>query len=155
MTSQEIHALLTGILRKLFKDETLVARADLAARDVRGWDSLAHIHLILEVERCFNIKFAFMEIAEFKNIGELVQIVEKKLEMYGRLTGIMREVFEDETLIALPEVKAPDVKGWDSLAHIHFVLEVERGFKVKFTTREIAELENVGGLAKIVEKKLS
>jgi acyl carrier protein len=57
-------------------------------------------------------------------------------------------------LTARPDIKAQDVPGWDSLAHIRFVLEVERGFKVKFATSEIAKFGNIGELAEMVEKKL-
>ena len=76
-------------------------------------------------------------------------------EAYERLTVIMRKVFKDETLVVRPEMTAQNVKGWDSLAHIRLVLEVERGFKVKFTTTEIAAFKNVGELANLVEKKLA
>ena len=75
-------------------------------------------------------------------------------EVYELLTAVMRKVFKDPTLVARPDIKADDVPGWDSLAHIRFVLEVQRGFKVKFATSEIAEFANIGELAAIVEKKL-
>lgn len=75
-------------------------------------------------------------------------------ETYERLTGIMRKVFKDETLVARPEMTARDVKAWDSLAHIRLLLEIERGFRVKFTTAEIAGFDNVGELAELVENKL-
>lgn len=76
-------------------------------------------------------------------------------EVYELLTTIMQKVFKDQTLIARPEIRAQDVAGWDSLAHIRFVLEVERGFKVKFATSEIAKFANIGELATMVEKKLA
>jgi acyl carrier protein len=75
-------------------------------------------------------------------------------EVYELLTAIMRKVFKDQTLVARPEIRAQDVTGWDSIAHIRFVLEVERGFKVKFATTEIAKFGNIGELAEMVEKKL-
>ena len=76
-------------------------------------------------------------------------------EVYELLTVIMQKVFKDQTLIARPDIRAQDVSGWDSLAHIRFVLEVERGFKVKFATSEIAKFASIGELAKMVEKKLA
>ena len=79
MSSQEVYELLTTIMRKIFKDQTLTARPDIKAQDVPGWDSLAHIRFVLEVERGFKVKFATSEIAKFSNIGELAEMVEKKL----------------------------------------------------------------------------
>jgi acyl carrier protein len=79
VSSQEVYELLTGIMRKVFKDQTLVARPEITAQDVKGWDSLAHIRLVLEIERGFKVKFSTSEIAKFRNIGELAEMVEKKL----------------------------------------------------------------------------
>ena len=78
MACEQTYDRLTGIMRTLFKEETLVARPELTAREVKRWDSLAHIRFILAVERAFAIKFATSEIAKFKNVGELADLIEKK-----------------------------------------------------------------------------
>jgi acyl carrier protein len=75
-------------------------------------------------------------------------------QVYEKLSGIMRKVFKDEGLVAQPAMTATDVKGWDSLAHIRLVLEVERGFRVKFATAEIGRFGNIGELANMIEQKL-
>ena len=74
-------------------------------------------------------------------------------EVYDSLTALFRNVFEDETLVAKPELTADDVAGWDSLANLRLMLTVQKAFGVKFTAHEITSLNNVGELAALVEAK--
>jgi acyl carrier protein len=74
-------------------------------------------------------------------------------DLYSRLTSIFREVFENDALVATPELMARDVEGWDSLNHIRLVLTVQKAFGVKFAAHEIANLQNVGQLAALIQKK--
>jgi len=47
---------------------------------VDGWDSLAHIRLMLTVERTFKVKFSTPEIGKLANVGGLVALIETKLQ---------------------------------------------------------------------------
>ena len=47
---------------------------------------------------------------------------------------------------------AADVEGWDSLQHVTLILSIERAFGIKFTSKQVAKLENVGEMAALVEK---
>jgi acyl carrier protein len=76
-------------------------------------------------------------------------------EIYTRLTKIMRDVFDDDTLVATPELTASDVKEWDSVNHITLVVAVEQEFGIKFNTAELEKMKNVGHLAEQIEKKLA
>jgi acyl carrier protein len=73
----------------------------------------------------------------------------------SRLTPLMQECFDDDDVVATPELTAADVAGWDSLAHVRFMLTVERAFGVKFSAAEMASFENVGQLAEAIATKLS
>ena len=56
-----------------------------SAKNIKNWDSLAHINIILNIERMFKIKFKVSEIAELKNVGEMVDLILKKknnLDLY-------------------------------------------------------------------------
>ena len=75
-------------------------------------------------------------------------------EIYDGLTQILRDVFDDERLVATPTMTAEDVEGWDSLTHIRFALSVERFFKVKFSASEIGKLQNVGEFVDLIRAKL-
>jgi len=74
-------------------------------------------------------------------------------ESMERMQAVFRDVFDDEGLVLRPEMTAEDVETWDSLTHINLIVAIEREFKVKFTTAEVASLKNVQDLAALVEKK--
>jgi len=74
-------------------------------------------------------------------------------QIYGRLAVIFEDVFDEDWIELTPDLSAKDVDGWDSLTHIRLVLTIERTFKIKFSTAEIAKLENVGDLVRLIEKK--
>jgi acyl carrier protein len=74
-----IYAQLTQILQNVFNDDSLVARADLIASDVAGWDSFAHLRLMMTVERTFKVRFTAMQISSLKNVGELATLIESRL----------------------------------------------------------------------------
>jgi acyl carrier protein len=74
--------------------------------------------------------------------------------IYEQLTSIFRDVFEDDTLVPTPTMKADDVEEWDSLNHINLMVAIETRFKIKFKTAEIESLRDVGHLVEIIEKKV-
>lgn len=74
-------------------------------------------------------------------------------KIYGQLTDIFHEVFEDQSIVPTPEMKASDVPEWDSLNHINLMVAVEARFKIKFKTAELESLRNVGHLVEMIEKK--
>lgn len=77
MTRQEIFEKLNGVFSDVFDDDITVTDETTAA-DIEGWDSLNHITLISEVEDSFGIKLSMKEVLGLKNVGELVDIIEKK-----------------------------------------------------------------------------
>jgi len=76
-------------------------------------------------------------------------------EIYDRLTGILQDVFDDDTLVATPELTAHDVKDWDSVNHITLVVALEEEFHIKFKTAELEKMKNVGQMVEHIESKLS
>jgi len=70
------------------------------------------------------------------------------------LTGIIRQVFEDDALVARDDMTAADVEKWDSLSHIDLITTIERAFRVRLTTREVTSLKNLGDAADLIQKKL-
>jgi acyl carrier protein len=75
------------------------------------------------------------------------------LEIIKRITPIFRDVLDNDDLIITPATTAADVDGWDSLAHIHLVVSIEKAFKMRFSAEEVSSLENVGDLAALILKK--
>ena len=74
----EIHLVVEGIFRDLFRDESLAIHAETSAKDIEGWDSLAHITLIVAIEKKFGIKFKLAELQELCNVGDILALVKTK-----------------------------------------------------------------------------
>ncbi len=72
-----------------------------------------------------------------------------------KLHDVFRDVFNDDELTIHRGTAAEDVDGWDSLQHVALVVNVENAFGVKFTSREVAGLKNVGGLVDLIDQKRS
>jgi acyl carrier protein len=75
----DIHAKLTEIFREVFMDDTIVLTDQLTANDVEGWDSFAHLNIILAVENSFDIAISDEESPGLKNIGDMIQLIRNKL----------------------------------------------------------------------------
>lgn len=74
-------------------------------------------------------------------------------EIYDRLTKVFREVFDDDEIVARPDLTASDVEEWDSLKHVRLILSVENAFKICFSASEVSNLKNVADLAKVIQSK--
>jgi acyl carrier protein len=72
----------------------------------------------------------------------------------ARLNLVFRDVFDDEDLEISTVTTADDVEGWDSLMHVTLMLRVEKAFGVRFTSSQVAGLENVGQLVDLIDAKL-
>jgi acyl carrier protein len=75
-------------------------------------------------------------------------------EIYGALTEIFRDVFMRDDLTLRPELTAKDVPGWDSFKQIEIIIAIEEKYQIKFRTRELDGLHNVGDLARTVLAKI-
>jgi len=76
------------------------------------------------------------------------------MELMAQLNEVFRDVFSDDTIEIQATTTAKDIDDWDSLNHVNLIVAVEKRFGVKFTTREVSGLANVGALAQLIEKKL-
>ena len=81
MDNAKIYAELTAIFHNVFDDGDLVLAPETNAKQVDGWDSLAHLRLILSVERVFGVKFSAAETGKLKNVGELAALIDRKLSI--------------------------------------------------------------------------
>ena len=79
MDTVQIYSQLTGIFQDVFDEDSIEVTPELSAKDVDGWDSLAHIRLILTVERAFKIKFSTSEIGKMENVGDLVALIQARV----------------------------------------------------------------------------
>jgi acyl carrier protein len=70
------------------------------------------------------------------------------------LNDVFRDVFDDPAIMVRDEMTAKDVPAWDSVSHIDMICAVEQKFGIKVTTREVANLKNVGELAALIGRKV-
>ena len=80
MKKEEIIEKINEIFRDLFDDDSLVVNENTTSSDIEDWDSLVHIHLLIDVENTFGIKFSMNEAASLKNVGMMVDIIYEKLQ---------------------------------------------------------------------------
>ncbi len=74
-----VHPRMQQVLREVFDDDDLVVTDSTTAADVEDWDSLAHVSIIVALEREFGIRFTAAEASEVENVGALRQMIELKL----------------------------------------------------------------------------
>jgi acyl carrier protein len=74
-------------------------------------------------------------------------------EVYGKLTEIFQDVFDEDDLEVTPDMTADDVSGWDSLSHVRLILTVSKAFGIKFSASETGSFKNVGELAAAISRK--
>jgi len=68
-----------NVFRRVFHNSHLEIKVTDTAHSIPGWDSLTHMTLINELEIDFKITFTFEEVSSFKNIGDMIHLISKKL----------------------------------------------------------------------------
>jgi acyl carrier protein len=81
--------------------------------------------------------------------------METQSSLLLEVEGIFREVLENDAIVLQPQTIADDIEEWDSLSHIHLVVEMEKHFGIKFSSLEIQSWNNVEDLIKTIETKTS
>lgn len=79
MNDDNIYAQLRDIIADVLDQPDVQINADTAADNVEGWDSFAHINIVVAAEARFKIKFKTAEIEEVRNVGEFVDLIKKKM----------------------------------------------------------------------------
>ena len=77
MSRDEIFEALSGVFEQVLGRPVELGEETTGA-DVDGWDSVAHVMLILASEREFGVRFESSEIANAANVGEFVSLIESK-----------------------------------------------------------------------------
>ena len=69
----------------------------------------------------------------------------------GKIQSIVQDILDNESLNINEQTEATDVEGWDSLAHINIVSQVESEFGVRFSLDELARFSTVGKIIEAVQ----
>lgn len=79
MSREEMLKKVNEIFWDVFDDDSIVVTEETTAADIEDWDSLTHITLISEVENEFDFTFAMKDVLGMKNVGEMLDIIEKQI----------------------------------------------------------------------------
>ena len=74
-----IYKELEKIFRIILDNNKISLNKDTTAKKIKAWDSLAHINIILSIEKHFNFRFSPEEIYNFKKIEDLVNTISKNI----------------------------------------------------------------------------
>lgn len=77
-----------------------------------------------------------------------------KTQVLEKLQQIFREVFENDEITITPLMTSEDIDEWDSLSHMVLVSEIQKRFKIKFSSKESYSWSNIGELADCIIAKL-
>lgn len=80
MNRSEAFEKLDAIFQDEFDDATLHVTDATTANDIEDWDSLAHINLIVAIEKTFGMKFTMDEVTGMKNAGEMMDCILKRID---------------------------------------------------------------------------
>jgi acyl carrier protein len=79
MGEQDISNALESVFHEVFDDPSITIHRDMTAQELQQWDSFNHVRLIVAVEECFEINFSTTEVADLKNVGELIDLISSHL----------------------------------------------------------------------------
>ena len=71
---------LQPIFHDVFDDDTIVVTNETNADMIEDWDSLSHIRLVAAITKHFGVKFGLGELQDLKNVGDMVELIVRKLE---------------------------------------------------------------------------
>ena len=75
MSEDSITAGLTEVFHEVFDDNSIVLRREMTAGDIEGWDSMAHLRLILAIERRFAVRLPSTKVAGLTNVGDMMDLI--------------------------------------------------------------------------------
>ncbi|HLG87700.1 MAG TPA: acyl carrier protein [Alphaproteobacteria bacterium] len=72
-------------------------------------------------------------------------------EILDRLTLILRDLLDDDSIVLTTETRREDVPNWDSFNYVNFIVATEMQLGVKFKIGEIESFEKVGAIVKSIQ----
>lgn len=75
MIRDEVRAILQDELSAILDVDDLRLADETKAADVAGWDSLAHLKLLVALEPALGVKFQLSELNGSSNVGDLIDMI--------------------------------------------------------------------------------
>lgn len=80
MDKKEILEKLTEIFKEVFSQKDLVLTDETKVNELESWDSLKNMQMVSSLEEEFDIQLKFNELGKLVRVGDIVAIIEKKLD---------------------------------------------------------------------------
>ena len=78
-TNSAILAVIESLVREVIHDDLVNLTLESKASDIDGWDSLAHVTILVHLEQQYSMKLSLSELQNTNNIGDLVQLIKSKI----------------------------------------------------------------------------
>jgi acyl carrier protein len=85
-TDEQVLNEVNRIVCDVLENDLIELKYETTAHNVKDWDSLNHIQLVVAIEKHFKIRFNFAELQKFKNVGEMCDNIALKLAARGAKT---------------------------------------------------------------------
>ncbi len=79
MERKDVLQKLTIIFRDVMDNERIILSDETKGEDIDGWDSLAYVQIVAAIGEIFKVKLSAKEMILCENVGEIVDVIEKKL----------------------------------------------------------------------------
>lgn len=80
MEKSEVLKQVNEIFIDVLEKEDIVINEHTVANDIEEWDSLAHIRLVVAIEKTFKLHFSSREIQSWENVGEMIDCIHEKVK---------------------------------------------------------------------------
>jgi acyl carrier protein len=79
MNDEAVWNKLADVFRDVFDDDEIIIGPETTAVDILEWDSMSNIQLLVAIEKAFDgVKFNTGEVANLKNVGEMVAVISQR-----------------------------------------------------------------------------
>jgi len=79
MEKEQITKQVIQIFETILKHQNFTTTETLSNKNIAGYDSMAQINIIAELEKQFNIRFQLKELAKITSIDSIAEIIQEKL----------------------------------------------------------------------------
>ena len=71
-----------------------------------------------------------------------------------KLSKCLKIIFKNENIKNINNLKIGSYKGWDSLSHFNFLLQIEKEFRIRFNTNDFSTLVTIKDISKKIKQKI-
>ena len=75
-------------------------------------------------------------------------------EILDVLTRVLRDLLMDDSIVLRMDTRREEVRNWDSLVYINFIVAVELQLGVKFKVADVESFGNVGEIVATIRSML-